>query len=216
MSTRAVSESAMNQASFSSSANMPMVIAFRRSGRSRVATATPSAAQSSRIVSSFGSSLSGNGLLLKGVAHLGDDRAGPLLGLIVSQAPGGDDEVEVTVPARVLSGPEGRAARPAGDPDRVDRGVGDGGDHGLRIPAAGRFADQLLLLGPAVQGEQPLVDPGGGVLGDRVGTLAPSSVVVLVHRAHQDPGQRHVVVLPPGASGRSVEFGANDLGHVLG
>ena len=43
---------------------MPIVMAFSRSGRFSVATATPSAAQSSRIVSSFSSSLFGNGLLL--------------------------------------------------------------------------------------------------------------------------------------------------------
>src|ERR1700727_833870 len=119
MSTRAAPRFPMYQASSSSSANMPMVMAFSRSGRSSVATATPSAAQSSRIVSSFGSSLFGNGLLLEGVSHRGDDRACSLFGLFRGQAPGGDDQVQVGIPGGMAGHPLRELARSAGDPDRV-------------------------------------------------------------------------------------------------
>ncbi len=58
--TRRSSCSPRSSASCSSSANMTMVMAFIRSGRSRVATATPSAGRSRRMVSSFGSWWLGN------------------------------------------------------------------------------------------------------------------------------------------------------------
>src|ERR1700760_2214541 len=125
MRTRAPARSATYRASCSSSANMPMVMAFSRSGRFSVATSTPSVAWSSWTVSSRSSSLLANVLLLhggrrQGVPHLGDNRARGLFDLVGSQAPGRDDEVEVLVAAGGARGPlpQSTPARRAPPPAR--------------------------------------------------------------------------------------------------